>query len=123
MARLPTPSLTRPQKKTHFSGQGVRDTVPLNCENSPHKGNRGEKETPKSTPSSLRLLHPPVVAAVTLGKAKEHGYILGILLNILGLSEAPLCSPSLPPARANSEPGSSGKANCKGSHHTRETIK
>lgn len=88
-----------PPKKTHFSGQRIPDTVPLNCENSLHNGDWGEKETP-NPPSSLT---PPTHPIVTLGKAKERSLILGILLNILGLAVAPLSAPSLPPAKANSD--------------------
>lgn len=80
-------------KKTHFSGQRFPDTVPLNCENSPHNGDRGERETPNPP----TFPHPPTLPIVTLGKAKEPSLILGILLNILGLAAAPiqsLCSPS-----------------------------
>lgn len=89
-----------PPKKTHFSGQRIPDTVPLNCENSTHNGDCEEKEiqNPNCSP------HPPYThPTVTLGKAKEQSLILGIPLNILGLAADPLSAPSLPPAKANSD--------------------
>lgn len=89
-----------PPKKTHFSGQRIPDTVPLNCENSTHNGDCEEKEIP-NPPSSLDP--PGTHPTVTLGKAKEQSLILGILLNILGLAADPLSAPSLPPAKANSD--------------------
>lgn len=90
------------QKKTHFSGQRIPDTVPLNCENSPHNRDREEKETqnPPSPPTPPAVHCSPIV---TLGKAKEQSLIPGILLNILGLAADPLSAPSLPPAKANSD--------------------
>lgn len=105
--------------KTHFSGQRIADTVPLNCENLQNNRDWGEKREPQSPPSSLI---PHILPTVTLGKPKEGSLILGILLNILGLSVGPLSGSSLPPAKANSDwivwPGSLWKP-C----HTRETIK
>lgn len=54
-----------------------------------------EKERPQILPHlSPPTPQPPPL--VTLGKAKDPGLILGILLNILGLAAAPLQSP--PPA-------------------------
>ena len=44
-----------PPKKTHFSGQRIPDTVPLNCENSLHNGNWEKKKT--TNPPSF--LTPP----------------------------------------------------------------
>lgn len=79
------PPWKKKKKKAHFSGQRFPDSVPLNCENSPHNGCRGERETPKS-------FHSP---AVTLGEAKEPSLIPGILLNILGLAAAPHSEPPL----------------------------
>lgn len=54
-------------KKTHFSGQRFPDTVPLNCENSPHNGDRGEKETPNPP----TFLIPPHSPSSHLGKQRS----------------------------------------------------
>lgn len=59
-----------------------------------------QKERPQK---SLPLPRPGALPVVTLGKAKEESLIPGILLNILGLAQAPVRAPSLPPTRADSD--------------------
>ena len=105
MARLPTVthplSNPPPKKKTHFSGQGVQDALPLNCENH-HKREASIERDPQIHPSSPGLLHPPAVSTRHTRESKGAQPHPRNPAQYPGIMGGPLCTPSLPPARANS---------------------